>query len=174
MTFHDLVKNRRSIRKYAEKPVEKGKIDAILQTALMSPASKRANGWEFIVVTDHEKLEKLSACREFGSSFVKSAPVAIVVAYDAEKSDVWYEDASIAAIIMQLQAADLGLGSCWVQVHNRQYNDETTAEAYVRGVLEIPEKFRVLNMVAIGYSDQERKPYDEEKLSYDKIHWNKF
>ncbi|HRS67641.1 MAG TPA: nitroreductase family protein [Paludibacteraceae bacterium] len=173
-TFEALIKNRRSIRKYLDKSIETEKVDAILRTALMSPASKRANGWEFIVVDQRETLVKLAACREVGSKFVADAPLAIVVAYDTEKCDVWYEDASIAAIIIQLAAADLDLGSCWVQVHNRTYNDTTTSEAYVRDLLQIPHNYHVLCMITIGYKDEERKPYDVEKLAYDKIHYNKF
>lgn len=173
-TFHDLVKNRRSIRKYADKPVERAKIESVLQTTLMSPASKRANGWEFIVVNEASILAQMAECREFGSKFVANAPAAIVIAYDSEKSDVWYEDAAIAAIIMQLAAADLGLGSCWVQVHNRQHDDTTSAEEFIRQLLGIPASLRVLNIVTLGYKDEDRKPYDESKLSYDKIHWNKF
>ena len=91
-TFYDLVKHRRSIRKYLDKPVEAEKIAAILRTALMSPASKRSNGWEFVVVDNRDRLVKLSACREFGSKFVAEAPLAIVVAYDADKSDIWYAE----------------------------------------------------------------------------------
>ncbi|MBO5975088.1 MAG: nitroreductase family protein [Paludibacteraceae bacterium] len=173
-TFHYLAKNRRSIRKYLEKSIEKEKIDQILQTALMSPASKRTNGWEFIVVENKEMLKKLSECREFGSKLVADAPLAIVIVADPSKSDVWYEDASIASTFIQLQAEDLGLGSCWVQVHNREKNDKETAEDYVKNLLAIPQNLRVLNMVAIGYKNEDRKPYDEEKLQYDKIHWEKF
>lgn len=173
-TFHDLAKNRRSIRKYLEKSVEREKIEQILQTALMSPASKRTNGWEFVVVEDKEMLKKMSECRPFGSKLVEGAPLAIVVIADSEKSDVWYEDASIAATFIQLQAEDLGLGSCWVQVHNREKNEQQTAEDYIKGLLNIPQNLCVLNIVAIGYKDEERKPYDEEKLQYEKIHWEKF
>ncbi len=173
-TFHDLAKNRRSIRKYLEKNIEKEKIDQILQTALMSPASKRTNGWEFIVVENKEMLKKLSECREFGSKLVADAPLAILIVADPSKSDVWYEDASIASTFIQLQAEDLGLGSCWVQVHNREKDDQQTAEDYVKNLLDIPQNLRVLNMVAIGYKNEDRKPYDEEKLQYDKIHWEKF
>ncbi len=173
-TFHDLAKNRRSIRKYLEKSIEKEKIDQILQTALMSPASKRTNGWEFIVVENKEMLKKLSECREFGSKLVADAPLAILIVADPSKSDVWYEDASIASTFIQLQAEDLGLGSCWVQVHNREKDDQQTAEDYVKNLLDIPQNLRVLNMVAIGYKNEDRKPYDEEKLQYDKIHWEKF
>lgn len=173
-TFYELVKNRRSYRKYTDAAVEQEKIDTIMRMALMSPASKRSNGWEFIIVDDKELLQKMSECREMGSKFVANAPLAIVVCASPEKSDVWYEDASIAALIIQLAAADLDLGSCWVQVHNRQYNETTTSSQYIAELLNIPEPLEVLNIVTIGYKDEERKPYDEEKLSYEKLHKNRF
>lgn len=173
-SFYNLVKHRRSIRKYADRPVEREKLDQMLRTALMSPASKRANGWEFIVVDDRAQLARMAECREFGSKLIAGAPAAIVVAYDPQKSDVWFEDASIAALLLQLAAEDLGLGSCWVQVYNRQHNETTTAEAYIRALLNIPDTLHVLNIVTVGYKDEERKPYDETKLAYDKIHWNRY
>ena len=89
-SLYNLVKNRRSIRKYADRPVEREKIDRILRTALMSPASKRANGWEFIVVDDRALLARMADCRDFGSKLIAGAPVAVVVAYDPQKSDVWF------------------------------------------------------------------------------------
>lgn len=173
-SFYNLVKHRRSIRKYADRPVEREKLDQMLRTALMSPASKRANGWEFIVVDDRAQLARMAECREFGSKLIAGAPAAIVVAYDPQKSDVWFEDASIAALLLQLAAEDLGLGSCWVQVYNRQHNETTTAEAYIRALLDIPDTLHVLNIVTVGYKDEEHKPYDETKLAYDKIHWNRY
>jgi nitroreductase len=87
---------------------------------------------------------------------------------------VWIEDASIAALVIQLQSHDLGLGSCWVQVYNREKEDGLTAEEYIRRLLDVPAHYAVLNVVSIGYSDEERKPYDEEKLAYEKIHEEKF
>ena len=173
-SFYDLVKNRRSIRKYEDRPVEQEKVDSILRSALMSPASKRTNGWEFIVVDDRELLQKMSTCRELGSKFVADAPMAIVVCASPEKSDVWFEDASIAALIIQFAAQDLDLGSCWVQVYNRMHTETETAGEYIRGLLNIPESLEVLNIVTLGYKNEERKPYDEEKLSYDKLHRNTF
>lgn len=173
-SFYELAKQRRSIRKYQDTPVEEEKVERILQSALMSPASKRSNGWEFIVVDDKTLLQELSTCRELGSAFVANAPMAIVVAADPSKSDVWYEDASIASIIIQFAASDLGLGSCWAQVYGRMKSETLSSESYVRYLLGIPERMHVLNIIAIGYADEERKPYDEEKLSYNKLHRNQF
>lgn len=173
-SFFDLLKNRRSIRKYSPTAVEQDKITLITKAALMSPSSKRSNPWEFIVVQDTETLQKLAGCRPHGSQFLAESPLGIIVTADTTKTDVWMEDASIAAIIMQLQAQDLGLGSCWIQVYGRNKDDEMTTESYIRGLLDIPEHFAVLSIISIGYPNEERKPYDEGKLAVDKIHTEKF
>lgn len=168
--FFDLLKTRRSIRKYQPRPVEEEKIKKITTAALMSPASKRSNPWEFVVVDDSEMMKKLAECRQHGSKLLENSPLGIVVIADTNKSDVWIEDASIAALVIQLQAHDLGLGSCWVQVYQREKDENTSAESYIRQLLNIPDNYAVLNVVSIGYPDEDRKPYDEEKLPYDKIH----
>ena len=120
MTFFELLKSRRSIRQYSDQKIEEEKISQLTAAALMSPASKRSNPWEFIVVEEKEMLKKLSECRNNGSQMLAGAPLAVVVLADTSKSDVWIEDVSIAALIIQLQAQDLGLGSCWVQIYNRE------------------------------------------------------
>jgi nitroreductase len=173
-SFFDLLKNRRSIRKYLPTAVEQDKISLITKAALMSPSSKRSNPWEFIVIQDTETLQKLAGCRPHGSQFLAESPLGIIVTADTTKTDVWMEDASIAAIIMQLQAQDLGLGSCWIQVYGRNKDDETATESYIRGLLDIPEHFAVLSIISIGYPNEERKPYDESKLAVDKVHTEKF
>lgn len=174
MSFLDLLINRRSIRKYEERQIEKEKLDKILTAALMSPASKRTNGWEFVVVQDKEMLKSLSCSREMGSQLLEGAAAAIVVCADPRKSDVWFCDASIASLIIQLEAADLGLGSCWVQTYKRQHTETETAGEYIKTLLGIPAELEVMNIVSLGYKNEERKPYDLDKLLYDKIHYDKF
>jgi len=169
-SLFELLKNRRSIRKYQPKAVEQEKIEIITKAALMSPASKRSNPWEFIVVQDKETLQKLSESRPHGSQFLSDSPLGIVVIADTTKSDVWFEDASIAATIIQLQAQYLGLGSCWIQIYKRMKSDEISTEDYIRQLLNIPDHFAVLSIISMGYPAEERKPFDEEKLAYDKIH----
>lgn len=174
MYFLDLLKNRRSIRKYTDDGIEREKLDAILKAALMSPSSKRTNGWEFVVVQDKEMLKKLSESREAGSQLVEGAAAAIVVCADPAKSDVWFCDASIASLIIQLEAAELGIGSCWVQIYKRMHPAGGTAGEYVKSLLGIPEHLEVMNIVSLGYKNEERKPYDESKLLYEKIHFDTF
>jgi nitroreductase len=173
-SFFELLRTRRSIRKYLPQAVEQDKIRKITNAALMSPASKRSNPWEFIVIEDKETLLKLANCRPHGSQLLAGSPLGIIVIADTTKSDVWLEDASIASIVMQLQALDLGLGSCWVQVYGRQKDEETSTEDYIRQLLDIPSNYAVLNIISIGYPDEDRKPYDEDKLPIEKIHTEKF
>ncbi|MCR4434756.1 MAG: nitroreductase family protein [Clostridiales bacterium] len=170
----DLLKSRRSIRKFTGREVEKEKIDIILKSALLSPSSRAIRPWEFVAVTDKELLQKLSRCREYGPQFLAGAPLGIVVIADPEACDVWIEDASIASIIIQLTAQSLELGSCWIQVRERFYSGDQKAEDYIKGVLGIPAKYRVECIVAIGYPAEEKKPYDESELLYGKLHYNKF
>ena len=107
--FSDLIKNRRSMRKFTGEEVNQEEVVTLLKAALMSPSSKRSNCWQFIAVDDKETLEKLSHCKEMGAAFLAEAALAIVVMADPLASDVWIEDAAIASIMIQLQAEDLGL-----------------------------------------------------------------
>ena len=140
----------------------------------MSPSSKRSNPWQFVVVDDKETLLKLSLCKEMGASFLKDAALAIVVMADPLARDVWIEDAAIASLMIQLQAEDLGLGSCWIQVRERFTSTGIPSGDYVHNVLDIPLQMQVLSIVAIGHKGMERKPFNEEHLQWEKIHINKY
>ena len=172
--FYDLLKSRRSIRKFQNREVEKDKTDTILKSALLSPSSRSRKPWEFIAVTDTELLKKLAGCREHGSAFLAGAPLGIVIIANPEACDVWVEDASIAAIIIQLSAQSLDLSSCWIQVRERFHSSGVKAEDYIKEVLAIPPKYRVECMVGIGYAAEEKRAYDDNELLYDKIHRNRY
>ncbi len=172
--FLILLQHRRSIRKYLDKAVEREKTEKILQAALMSPAGKRLNPWEFVVVEDREILKQMSSCRTYGSRLLEGSPLGIVICADSELSDTWQFDSAITAMNMMLEASDLGLGSCWVQIYNRASEANISAETMVRNLLDIPEKMSVVCVISIGYINEERKPYDFEKLPYQKIHYGKF
>ena len=176
------LKKRRSIRKYKDVEVEKEKLDKLKKmllelgsVALLAPSSKGLRTWEFIVVDDKEKLINLSQCRTKGGGFfLKNAPLAIVIIADKEKNDVWIEDASIAASYIQLQAHELGLGSCWIQVRNRMHDDNIEADKYIREELKVPSKYSVECIISIGYPDEEKKAYGDSDLDYKKVHFNNF
>ena len=169
--FLSLIQKRRSIRRYTEKAVEAEKIDMLIEAALRSPSSRGFNPWEFVVVTDNGLLEKLSTAKPHGASFLKNAPLGIVVCADPEKCDVWVEDASIASIFIHLAAASMGLGSCWIQIRKRMHDQTTTSQAYIRRLLNIPKNLNVESIVAIGYPAEEKPPHRKEDLQYKKVHY---
>ena len=172
--FLSLVQKRRSIRQYLERPVEKEKIEGLIEAALRSPSSRGFNPWEFIVVTDRDLLAKLSTAKPHGASFLKNAPLGIVVCADPEKCDAWIEDASIASIFLHLAAESLELGSCWIQIRMRMHDQTKTAQEYVQELLNIPGNLNVEAMIAIGYPAESKPPHRKENLQYEKVHYNEY
>lgn len=149
--FIELIRKRRSIRRFTDTPVSPEQIDLLKETALRAPTSRNFRPWEFVFVTDRDLLLKLSECKPHGAAFLAQAPLGIVVYADETKSDVWIEDCSIASIMLQLSAQALGLGSCWIQVRNRQHTDSESSEEYIRDLLDLPDNVRILSVLAIGH-----------------------
>lgn len=170
----DLIKTRRSIRKFQEKEVEKDKLEAILKGALTAPSSRGKRSWNLVVVTEKEKLNQLSKCREMGSGFLANVPLGLVVVGDPTFCDVWVEDGSIIATLLLLEAHGQGLGACWCQVRNREIKDGSSSSDYIKSLLDIPEQYSVECIVGIGHPAEEKKPYEENELPYDKIHHGKW
>lgn len=172
--FIDLLRTRRSVRQFQPKPVEKEKIDLLVESMLRSPSSRGLNPWEFVVVSDPQILSDLAIAKPHGASFIKNAPLAIVVCGDPAKCDVWVEDCSIAALILHLAATDLGLGSCWVQIRKRDHDAETTSEEYVKKLLGLGEKMVVEAVIAIGYGKEDKPGHSHSSLLYEKVSYEKY
>jgi len=170
MNLHDLLVKRRSIRKYTDRNLSPEAVKLILEAALLSPTSKSARAWQLVVVEDKDTLTRLADCKPAGAISVGRCPFAVAVTVDTSKSEAWIEDASVAAFAMQMQAADLGIGSCWVQVHGRSTADGTSSDEHVRNILGIPDNCPVLCIVTFGYPDEERKPQDTDKLKWENVH----
>jgi len=172
--FLDLLRKRRSIRRFLDRDVEQEKINLLIEAALRAPSSRGLNPWEFIIVKDKDILKALSKAKPHGAGFLKDAALGIVVCADPQRADTWIEDCAIASILIQLAAEDLGLGSCWVQIRMRTHNENISADQYVKEVLGIPESFRVESIIAIGYPAETKPPHPKNSLSYSKIHYNRF
>ena len=172
--FLALIKTRRSTRKFSEKPVEKEKINSLIEAALRAPSSKGINPWQFVVIEDKNILEKLSKAKPHGSGFLKGAPLAIAVCADISQSDVWVEDVSIASAFIHLAAHDIGLGSCWIQIRKREHDSSKTADTYVKELLKIPDNIMVGSIIAIGYPGEIKKGHSKDSLSFDKVSFNTY
>ncbi|MDR0836047.1 MAG: nitroreductase family protein [Tannerella sp.] len=171
--FEKLIVSRRSTRKFKERKLSPDDVHIILQAALLAPSSKNSKSYEFVAVDNETVLKQLSECKDSGASFLAESALAIVVLGDKIKSDCWIEDASIAAICMQLQAEDLCVGSCWCQVRGRRIMEEDS-EQYVRELLNIPHQYGVLCIIGFGEKGQERKLNDLSRLTWEKVHIERF
>ena len=168
--FIPLIRKRRSIRRFLKKEVEHEKTVLLVEAALRAPSSRGLNPWEFILVTEKNVLERLSKAKEHGSSFLKNAPLGIVVCADPKKCDVWVEDTSIASIFIHLAAVSLGLGSCWIQIRERMHNETMPSGEYISEILKIPVNLKIESIVAVGYPDEEKAPHTKKELQYNKAH----
>ena len=173
-TILSLLRKRRSIRQFSNHPIEVEKVNALIEAAIRTPTSRGRNPWEFIVVTEPELLKQLGNAKGNGSAFLAGAPLAIVVTADVTKSDVWTEDCSIAAMVIQLAAEELALGSCWAQIRLRPHNEECTAEEYLKDLLSLPLSHAVECIIGIGYPAEEKTGHAAENLPFGQVHRNKY
>lgn len=173
-SFSELISKRRSIRKFKDIPLTPEQVELILKAGLKSPTSKNAKPCHFIVVEDKDILQKLSECKKGSSKLLAGASIGIVVTADLLVSDVWIEDASIATIVMQLQIEDLGLGSCWIQIRDRQTPIGASAEEYVKDILDLPMQLQVLSIIAVGNKIEEKPAIKDDDLQWEKVHIGKF
>ncbi|MBQ7460930.1 MAG: nitroreductase family protein [Bacteroidaceae bacterium] len=168
--FSELIKTRRSMRQFTDELLSGDEVKLLLRAGLMAPSSKGLHSYEFVVVEDKQMLAALSTCKQVGSDFLAGAPLAIVVLADPSKSDVWIEDASVAATHILLQAEDLGLGACWIQLRERYSADERSSEQIVKSLLGVPDGLRAVCIVAVGHKGMERKPQNEDRLKWEQVH----
>jgi len=161
--------NRRSIRKFEDRPVEKDKIDKLLRAAMQAPSAANQQPWEFIVVEDKEALNKLSLMSPYSKPVASSGVTIVLLANsnDFKVPTAWQQDLGAAAQNILLEATDLGLGSVWLGV---SVADENVA--YIRNLYHLPENAKPFALVAVGYPDGQKNEfvdrYKQEKVHYEK------
>lgn len=156
MDFKKLIAKRRSIRKYDARPVPQEVIDRLVAATMSAPSSRNSHSTHLMVITNPETIARMAEMRDYGSSFMKNAPLVILVMGDTTVTDKWLVNASISATMLQLACVDEGLGSCWVHVDGslcfKEDPDGPKADEFLRKMLPIPENMNILCAVAIGYT----------------------
>lgn len=162
------IRERRSIRKYLDAPVEDEKLLEILEAARLAPSARNQQAWKFVVIKDEKQREKLAHATKY--QFIGSAPI-IIAGVALEPNYVmscgvpaYPVDLAIALTNITLAATSLGLGTCWIGGFDQQ-------EA--REVLGIPEKYKIVELMPLGYPAEQpeaRKRKDlAEIVCYDKF-----
>ncbi len=166
MTFLELAKRRFSTRKYLEQDVEEEKIQQVLEAVRVAPSAHNYQPYSFVVVRDAELREKIAATYQY--SWLKKAPVILVALGDHSRSwrrsdgkDHCDIDTAIAIDHLTLQAAELGLGTCWICMFN-------SMECHK--VLDLPGHMEAIALIPLGYPakevnvdrhDEKRRPLSE-------------
>ncbi len=165
MEFKEIIEKRRSVRKFSERKVPREVIERLLQATFTAPSSRNSRSTRIFVVENRDIIASMSEMRDYGSAFMKSAPLALVVAGDKSLSDLWLVNCAISATTLQLACVEEGLSSCWVHVDARpQLKDELNgAQAidHLRTLIALPENYEVLCVIAAGYSDFQPAPLPE-------------
>jgi nitroreductase len=165
MDLSQVIRDRRSIRKYKDIPVEWEKIEQVLNAARLAPSWKNQQCWRFLVLTDAVKRSSLLAAfpeENPGKKAIAMAPAVIVVCADPAESGVengieyFIADTAIAFEHLCLEAHELGLGTCWMGMFD---------EGVVKAALDIPGGIRIIGITPLGYPDQEPRPRPRKELA---------
>jgi nitroreductase len=147
----ELLKSRRSIRKYKSTDVEEEKIQKCLEAAQWAPSASNKQPWEFMIVRNVDFRLKMAELHPY-AKFLKESPVVFIPLTDPTiHPDYHQSDTALATIQFMIMAHSLGLGTCWAGVINRSKLENTIKE-----MLNIPAKLRVLALVAVGYPAHSR------------------
>lgn len=161
MVIQEIIQ-RRTIREYLNKAVSEKEILEIIKAAQFAPTAMNNRSVEFIVV---QNIKGKNALFEIMNQkeFIKQAPVIIIPLVDTKKSITPTQDLSIASSYMQLQATGLGLASVWKHAYPDQIEK-------VKRLLNIPEQFTFINMIALGYGKEKKDAHSDSEFDMKKIH----
>jgi nitroreductase len=159
----EVLKTRRSIRTYADKPVERGIIEEIVDCGRLAPTANNEQPWDFIVLTAREDLACVPVLLGHGE-FIANAAFAVLVMAKATSCPV--EDCAAASENLLIAAAAHGIGSCWVA---------GTGQPYGPAVLKAfgaPEDRQLTAILSFGYPAE--NPQMEKRPLADVLHWSRF
>ncbi|MGE5676727.1 MAG: nitroreductase family protein [Pseudomonadota bacterium] len=164
----DIIFERKSVRKYQNKPVEKEKVEKLLRAAMQAPSAGNQQPWEFLVIQDKTTLKKLSEMSQY-SRMLDGAGLAVVLLGNTERIRMmgyWEQDMGAATENLLLEAVELGLGAVWLGVSPMQ--DRMN---YISNLFDLPENIKPFSIVSVGYPAEDRgftDRYDEKRVHFEK------
>ena len=169
----EALKNRRSIKHFSEEPVPDEHLTAILEAGRWAPSWLNVQPWKFIIITDEKiRLEMCNSVPVVEKAGVKTAPVCISVCVEAHSLSAHLaEDGAAATMYMALAAHSLGLASYWVGIFDYK-NRRSSNEAKIKKILHVPERFRIVSLLPIGFPTKSR--VSKRKALDEIVHHNSF
>jgi nitroreductase len=164
MDTFEAFKNRISVREYSDKPVEKEKLEKMVDAGHLAPTARGEEPWEFVVVTGREKLKELAEITDHGK-FMAGASASIVIF--CKDTKYYLEDGCAATENMLLAATALGIASCWIAGDKKEYG------AKIVEALSAPAGFKLVSIVSLGYPKSKPEPHSKKPVSQ-VIHWERF
>jgi nitroreductase len=164
------IEERRSLRSYTGEPLEDWQIENLIKAFMYAPSAMHYRPCHLIVVRDKDMLQTLSKATPW-AKMIEKAGAAFVIVGDEGRSPWWIEDCSVASENILLEATDMGLGACWVQVRDM---GDIDSEKTVKELLRIPENLRVLNMIAIGVPKKTKPAHTENEIEEERLHMERF
>ncbi|MFA5429793.1 MAG: nitroreductase family protein [Candidatus Omnitrophota bacterium] len=162
----ELLKSRRSVRSYQDKTLNKDDIERIVDCARFAATARNVQPWEFVAVTESKTLESLAVLADNGR-FLSQAKACIAVFCADTK--YYLEDGCAATQNLLLAASMLGIGSCWVAGDKKPYVPQVSA------LLGVPERYKLVSLVALGYPRKEDEAGKAQKRPLKEVlHWEKF
>ena len=159
----ECLKTRRSVRSYKQGEVDRGVIEDIVDCGRLATTAINIQPWQFVAVTDRELLKQIASITDHGK-FI--ADVSCCVAVFCEDTKYYLEDGSAATQNILLAAHAHALGSCWVA------GDKKTYCADIRNLLKLPDNYKLISLVAIGYA--ESVPSPAKKSLSEVLHWEQY
>jgi nitroreductase len=169
MNLLEIIKKRRSIRRFTTQQVEKEKIAALLEAAMYAPSAVNKQPWHFIVIDDHAVMKRIMEAHPHSKMF-ETANIGVLVCGDLQLHHgpgYWIADCAAATENILLAATTLGLGSCWVGIYPREDRMKAMKEIFV-----LPDHVEAFALVAIGYAAEQKNT--PERFFQEKIHFNQW
>lgn len=164
MDTFEAIKKRVSVREYSDRPVEKDKLERIADAGRLAPTARGEEPWEFVVITQRDKLKELAGITDHGK-FLSEAAAAIAIF--CKDTKYYLEDGCAACENMLVAASDLGISSCWIAGDKKSYCPD------IARALEAPDSLKLISLISLGYpktppATHKRRPLKET------MHWEKF
>lgn len=169
----ELSRRRSSCRRYTREKISDEIVDEILKVALLAPSSWGGHPIEFVVVRNKDVIKKIARCKRMGAGPLTQADVAIVVMANTSNLELWIEDAAVASTYILLAAEQYDVGACWIHIRNRA-GQSLSADEEIRQILGVPDRFSVLNVVALGQKGEKKSPRTEKDLSWQNVHYGRY